>query len=300
MKALVTGSSGFIASNLVDYLKSTGYEVVGYDIKTGQDILNYKQLQQTFNHHKFDEVYHLAAQAFIGPGEADPYMDLKINGVGMLNMLRCIEKHRVPMVFTSSGSVYGLTDSFPHAENALLHPTANYGCTKRLAELYLQKWVTMTGIPAKAVRFSSVYGVGRGMNGPVNVFINLALRGKPLTVYGDGSQTRDAVYIEDAIRGLRLVQMKGEPGEIYNIGCGEEHSVREIAEIVSTISGVEVVYVSGHEFSKFDVKRSYYDISKVRKLGYKPKYSLKAGILETYAKTVVCNELNELLVEVEK
>jgi len=281
MKALVTGSSGFIASNLVRYLKEKGYDVVSYDIKTGQDILNFDQLRNTFIENEFDEVYHLAAQAFIGPGEADPYRDLDINGKGMLNMLRCIEEFRVPMVFTSSGSVYGLTDSFPHKENALIRPTANYGCTKRLAELYLQKWVIMAEINAKIIRFSSVYGPGRGMNGPVNVFLTLAMRGKPLTVYGDGSQTRDTVYVDDALYGLILVQQKGVPGEVYNIGCGEEHSAAEIAAVVSRLTGAEVSYILGHEFSKFDVKRSYYDISKLKTLGYTPRYSLLDGVKKT-------------------
>jgi len=281
MKAFVTGSSGFIASNLVRYLMEKGCEVVSYDIKTGQDILDFDHLRDTFIENEFDEVYHLAAQAFVGPGEADPYRDLDINGKGMLNMLRCIEEFRVPMVFTSSGSVYGLTDSFPHKEDALIRPTANYGCTKRLAELYLQKWVIMAGIDAKIIRFSSVYGAGRGMNGPVNVFCTLAMRGKPLTVYGDGSQTRDTVYVDDALYGLTLVQRKGVPGEVYNIGCGEEHSAAEIAEIVSRLTGAEVSYILGHEFSKFDVARSYYDISKLKGLGYEPSYSLLDGIKKT-------------------
>jgi len=281
MKILCTGSSGFIASNLVRYLTEKGHEVLSYDIKTGQDILNFDQLRNTFMENEFDEVYHLAAQAFVGPGEADPYRDLDINGKGMLNMLRCIEEFNVPMVFTSSGSVYGLTDSFPHKEDALIRPTANYGCTKRLAELYLQKWVIMAGVNAKIIRFSSVYGAGRGMNGPVNVFLTLAMNGKSLTVYGDGSQTRDTVYVDDALYGLTLVQRNGVPGEVYNIGCGVEHSVSEVATIVSSLTDAEVSYILGHEFSKFDVARSYYDISKIKGIGYAPKYSLLEGVRKT-------------------
>lgn len=281
--ALVTGSSGFIGRNLVRNLRGSGYQVVEYDLKTGQDILNYEQLYQTFKDHAgFDEVYHLAAQAFVGPGEAEPYKDLDINGKGMLNMLRCIDHFCTPMVFTSSGSVYGLTDSFPHSEDALIRPTANYGCTKRLAELYLQKWVMMNDVEARIIRFSSVYGTDRGKQGPVNVFLELALEGKPLTVYGDGSQTRDMVHISDAISGVRCVLENGEPGEIYNIGIGREHSVKEVAEIVSELTGTELIFVEGHKFSPFDVKRSYYDISKIKGLGWEPKISLPVGILRTY------------------
>jgi UDP-glucose 4-epimerase len=227
-------------------------------------------------------VYHLAAQAFVAPGEAYPYKDLDINGKGMLNMLRCIEEFDVPMVFTSSGSVYGLTDSFPHAEDALIRPTANYGCTKRLAELYLQKWVIMKGIDAKIVRFSSVYGPDRGKQGPVNIFLELSIEGKPLTVYGDGSQTRDMIHISDANSGVFHVLYHGTPGEIYNIGIGREHSVKEVAEIIAELTGVDLTFVSGHEFSPFDVKRSYYNIDKIKELGWSPKISLPVGILKTY------------------
>jgi len=280
--ALVTGSAGFIGRNLVRYLRDLNYHVIEYDLKTGQNILNYDQLRSVFEDNSIDEVYHLAAQAFVGPGEANPYRDLDINGKGMLNMLRCIEEFRVPMVFTSSGSVYGLTDSFPHAEDAIIKPTANYGCTKRLAELYLQKWVIMKNIDAKIVRFRSVYGMDRGKQGPVNIFLELAIEGKPLTVYGDGAQSRDLVHISDAIRGVRHVLYSGKPGEIYNIGVGREHSVKEVAEIIAELTGTTVVYVLGHEFSPFDVKRSFYDIEKIKSIGWSPGISLPVGILRTY------------------
>lgn len=232
-----------------------------------------------------DEVYHLAAQAFVEPGEKDPYLDLEINGKGMLNLLTSLtELHSEkgispPAVFSSSGSVYGLTNSFPHNENALIRPTANYGCTKRLAELYMQKWATMSGLNIRAIRFSSVYGPGRGFNGPVNVFIELAKQRRPLTVYGDGSQTRDLLYVDDAVAGLRHVLKHGTSGEIYNIGSGVETSVLQVAQIIAGYTGAEYRLVEGHKFSKFDVSRSYYDISKIRGIGWTPKYMPSDGIL---------------------
>jgi len=280
VKALVTGSAGFIGRNLVKHLNELGYTVIEYDIATGQDILDYDQLRSHIYH--CDEVYHLAAQAFVGPGEADPYRDLDINGKGMLNILRCVEEFNIPMVYTSSGSVYGLTDSFPHAEDALIRPTANYGCSKRYAELALQKWVIMKDIDAKITRFSSVYGVDRGRQGPVNIFLEKALKGEPLTVFGDGSQSRDLIYISDVLNGLMIVMHHGTPGEIYNIGCGVEYKVREVAEIISKLTEAKITYVKGHKFSPFDVKRSYFKIEKARMLGYKPEVSLEEGIKRIY------------------
>ena len=280
----MTGSSGFLGGHLVEHLRGEGYEVATYDIAEGQDVTDLEELRLAFEEWApIDEVYHLAAQASVGPGEEDPEMDLMVNGVGTINVLACVDEHSTPespisLVFTSSGAVYGLTDSIPHAEDALIRPTANYGCSKRYAELLCQKHALMHGTDVKVTRFSSVYGPRRGGHGPVNIFVGLALQGKPLTVYGDGSQTRDCVYYLDAIRGLRAVQGLGAPGEIYNIGSGREASVGEIAEIVRRFTEAEITFVKGHRFSKFDVRRSYFDISKARGLGYEPRISLEEGI----------------------
>jgi len=133
------------------------------------------------------------------------------------------------------------------------------------------------GTDAKIVRYSSVYGPGRG-HGPVNIFINKALHGLHLTVYGDGSQTRDLTYIMDAIRGLKIVLKNGVSGEVYNIGTGVETSVDMVANIVSPyFEGSEILYVD-HEFSPYDLKRSVYDISKSGLIGYSPMTPLVEGV----------------------
>jgi UDP-glucose 4-epimerase len=276
---LVTGSGGFVARNLVNYLRSTGEAVITYDIKQNpwEDITNYENLHSIFNAYNPSEVYHLAAQAFVGPGEKDPYADLRINGYGMINILKCTKEFDCKLLFTSSGAVYGLTDSFPAREDASLFPVANYGCTKLLAEYYLRKWVLTDGIDAKIVRFSSVYGLGRGREGPVNTFIEKALDGETLTVFGDGSQTRDMVHVIDAIRGMTQIMKSGASGQAYNIGLGEEHSVLEVAQEVSSLTGARIEMVP-KALSKFDVSRSYYNISKARKVGYSPEIPLKHGI----------------------
>ena len=291
---LVTGSSGFIARNLVKHLTTMGEEVITFDIKkdSSEDITNYNSVYRYFKYFQPREVYHLAAQAFVGPGEADPYLDLRINGFGMINILKCVTEFNCKLLFTSSGSVYGLTDSFPHRENAVLKPMANYGCTKLLAEIYLGKWVRQEGIDAKIVRFSSVYGPDRGREGPVNVFLEKALAGETLTVYGDGSQTRDMVHVSDAINGMKIVMSKGRVGEVYNIGLGEEHSVLEVAQMVGRLTG-SMVEIVPKALSKFDVQRSYYDISKAKKLGYRPNISLKEGIELTYSHLLQSREASK-------
>jgi len=279
---LVTGSAGFLGKHLVDYLTEKEHAVVEYDIATGQDILDYEQLRSVFQHDgegPIDAVYHLAAQAHVGPGERDPYSDLDRNGKGMLNVLRCVEEFKVPMVFTSSGAVYGHTGPMLNVEDVMVRPTSNYGCTKRLAEMYLQKWVLNTGIDAKIVRFSSVYGPGRGKHGAVNAFIARAVSGESLTVYGDGSQTRDMIHWRDACHGLELALEKGKPGEIYNIGYGLAHSILQVALIVQDLTGASIEFIEGHEFTKFDVKQNKFKMSKARKeLGFEAMISLEKGI----------------------
>lgn len=276
MKILCTGGSGWIGSNLVMHLKKKGHEVFNYDLKEGYDIVDYLSLKECFEKRGFDCCYHLAAQPFLGPGENEPYNDVRINIFGMINMLRCLEEYNIPMVYTSSGAVYGVSETIPHREDAICMPASNYGVSKLAAEKYLKKWVLTKGVDAKIIRFSSVYGVGR-KHGPVNIFINKALQGLPLTIYGSGSQTRDLIYIEDAINGLEIVMEKGVRGEIYNIGLGEEHSVSEVAKIVQSNIDVPITHVK-HDMAPFDIARSWYDITKILGLGFDPKIGLEKGI----------------------
>ena len=278
MKILVTGGSGWVGSHLVKNLENEGHKVYNYDLKNGFDITNEVVLNDIFGM-GFDRVYHLAAQAFMGIGEKHPHRDVDINIKGMINLLQCIEKYKVPLVYTSSGAVYGITKSLPHSEDATCIPVSNYGVSKLAAEYYLKKWVATKEIDAKIIRFSSVYGKGR-THGPVNIFINRALANKPLTVFGTGKQTRDLTYIDDAIQGVKLVMEKGCTGETYNIGVGYETSVETVANIVGKHFDAEVTYVP-NELGAFDLPRSWYDISKISKLGYEADYDPVRGIVKT-------------------
>lgn len=278
MKILVTGGSGFIGSYLIEYLKEKGNKIFNYDIREGHDITDYEHMYNIFETNNFSEVYHVAAQAFLGPGEKDPYMDIRVNEFGMINLLKCLEKFDIPMVFTSSGAVYGHSE-IPHREDLVCVPVSNYGVSKLAAENYLRKWVITEGVDARIVRFSSVYGPGR-KHGAVNIFINQGVAGKPITVFGRGHQTRDFQHIEDAIRGLELALQRGNSGEIFNIGLGEEHSVVEVAKIVQRYVDVSIEHID-HELSPFDLPRSWFDITKAGKLGYKPRMGLKLGIQST-------------------
>jgi len=267
-----------MGKSLGRYLDVKGFETCSYDLVDGYDIANYDQLNEYINNENPDMIYHLAAQAFLGPGEEDPYNDIRVNQFGIINLLKCLEDKDIPMVYTSSGAVYGVGE-IPHRESNVCIPVSNYGVSKLAAENYLRKWVVTTGIDAKVVRFSSVYGPHR-KHGPVNIFINKALANEPLTIFGTGAQTRDMLHIEDAVRGLDLVMERGKRGEVYNIGIGEENSVAEVAKIIQRFLGAQVIYAK-HDLSVFDLSRSWYDISKARTLGFRPRLDLTLGISST-------------------
>lgn len=283
MNYLVTGAAGFIGKSLCVMLHTSGVNPVPFDIKydAKHDIRDLDSLRSVIKNYDCEAIFHIAAQAFVRPGEIEPIKDIDINIKGMVNVLECAREFDIPVLYTSSGAVYGRT-SVPQHEDQYPQPLANYGCSKLAAEFYLKKYVYTQGLDAKITRFSSVYGPGRGPHGPVNAFIWKALRGEDLTVYGDGRQTRDMIHILDAVEGILKVYEKGRPGEIYNIGLGEEHSVLEIAEIVSEITNQPITFMPVPEYGTFDIDRSCYNIEKAEAIGFKPEISLREGINMTY------------------
>lgn len=169
----------------------------------------------------------------------------------------------------------GACPDVPSREDSLCAPLSNYGVTKLAAENLCRKYALANGANVSITRFSSVYGPRR-TEGPVNIFIKQALKGGPITVFGDGSHTRDYVYVDDVIKGLYLVMEKGKT-ETYNLASGKETSVNEIAEIISGLTGAKIVHVPD-KMGRFDIPRNYFSIKRARALGYRPKIPLKKGI----------------------
>ena len=274
---LVIGGSGFVGSHLIAELKRRGHDVWNYDIAEGQDILDKKMLREQFARTKPKEVYHLAGSVVMIPAEEDPREDLLLNCMGTLNVIELCKEYEAKLLFTGTGASYGI-GATPHRENSLPMSVCNYGISKFAAENYIRKEVWVNGLKGVIVRFSSVYGDGRG-RGPVNIFTRQAREQGFMTVYGPGNQTRDIVHYSDAIRGMLLAMQSGEYGEIYNVGSGKETSVVEIAWMIHELTGAEVKHVD-HEESLYDLPRSWFDISKLQALGYEPLVDLKGGIKE--------------------
>ena len=276
MKVLITGSSGFIGSRLWDRLDDAGYDLIDYDLPK-RDILDVGGMGYVFNQ-KPNVVVHMAAQAYIPPGESDPVNNAITNVAGTVNVLEQAKMHGTKVVFCSTGAVYGSLARVPTYEEIQCDPESHYGVSKLAAEMYAKFYHQKRGVPVTITRFSSVYGAGRPA-GPINAFVERSLRDEPITIYGDGMTTRDYTYIDDVVEGLKLCIDGVIPfgGEVYNLASGVQTS---LLEVVDAIENVLDKKLDAHHEPEVpgDIRVNYFDIEKARRWGYNPKISLEEGI----------------------
>lgn len=217
MRILVTGGAGFIGSHLVDKLLSLGHEVTVIDnlsAGTGEflppqaefiqaDIRDRKTLQDLFEKRKFDVVYHEAAQTMVPVSIKDPSYDADENIMGLLSVLECARATGVrKIIFSSSAAVYGDNPALPLKENEVPVPESFYGLTKWMTEKYLELYKKLYGLDYTILRYSNVYGPRQGANGEggvIYIFAKALACGKPITIFGDGSQTRDFISVHDIV-----------------------------------------------------------------------------------------------------
>lgn len=234
-----------------------------------------------------DIIVHLAANTGVGPSVEDPRSDCTINVIGTFNMLEAARLNKVSrFVFASSGAPVGEVEPPIHEELAA-HPVSPYGASKLAGEGYCSCYFQTFGVPTVALRFGNVYGTGSGHKSSVVAkFINRALAGEVLEIYGDGKQTRDFIFIEDLVRAIQLATLKqGVAGEIFQIATAAETTLLELMEIlvpIMTKAGIKDVQVRHGAERLGDVKRNYSDTSKARQLlGWQAEYSLSAGLQAT-------------------
>ena len=286
MKVLVTGSSGFVGTHIRKRLIEDGYSVLGLDVaKPKEQIedrffhmkLTDNRMENIFKENSIDAVLHMGAQAYVAPGEANPVQNAIDNVAGTVNVLENARKKGVAVVFTSSGAIYGNVQRIPVHEEVVCRPESHYGISKLCAEEYAKFYYYKRDLPVTITRFSSVYGGGRKA-GPINLMCERAVMGEPITIYGDGSTTRDLTYVSDVVDGLKLCIDDTIPcGDIYNIASGVQTSVLGIVKTIEKVMGrkVEIEYQPEVEG---DIKINYFDISKAQRYGYNPKVTLEEGI----------------------
>jgi len=243
MKVLVTGGAGFIGSHLVDALVDKGHQVVVVDIDQKPDgkmfywgdITNLVGLASIFEHERPEVVFHLAAQTSVRASVRNPTKDAEANVIGTVNVAWCSAMADVrKLIFTSSGgAIYGEPDHIPVAEDHPIRPASPYAVSKYAGELYLHLF--RDKLSSVILRLANVYGPGQspfGEAGVVAIFAGQMKAGKRPTIFGDGSKTRDYVYVGDVVRAC-ICAMEAIPGGIYNIGTGIETSDQQVYDIVA-------------------------------------------------------------------
>jgi UDP-glucose 4-epimerase len=234
-----------------------------------------------------DVIVHLAANTGVGPSVADPRSDCVTNVIGTFNYLEAARQNQVKrFVFASSGAPVGECEP-PIHEDMAPHPVSPYGASKLAGEGYCSAYYRTFGIETVALRFGNVYGPGSGhKNSVVAKFIQQAMRGETLEIYGDGGQTRDFIYIDDLVRAIRLAAtVDGIGGEVFQIATNAETTVSEIVNMLLPIladSGIQKVKIKHSEPRIGDVRRNFSDTSKARRLlGWQARVDLMYGLIRT-------------------
>ena len=307
-RALVTGGAGFIGSHVADLFIEEGYEVeIIDDLSSGnrsnlndravfhQTSVVSPETRNVVRKGKFDVVVHLAAQIDVRKSVADPIFDASTNIVGTLNILEAIRESgmKTRIVFTSTGgAIYGDFNTPPNVETFAKDPESPYAISKLAAEYYLSYYGRVHGLEHVALRFGNVYGPRQdphGEAGVVAIFCNRILAGKPLTIFGDGRQTRDYVYVGDVARGVFLGATQHIPpaarldARAFNIGTGVGTSVIDLARLLQEAAGssAETLFAPKRQGEQ---QESFLDASKARSnLGWEPLVSLSEGLSKTFA-----------------
>jgi UDP-glucose 4-epimerase len=291
MKILVTGGAGFIGSNLVDKLIDEGHKVFVIDnLSTGKkeninkkaifykvDICLLDKILHLFK--GIDYVFHLAANPRVVFSVKNPIESHKVNVNGTLNVLYASYKNKIKrLIFASSAAVYGDIKKLPLKENMTPKPISPYGLHKLIGEHYCQLFSNLYNLETVCLRYFNVYGPRMDPNGPyalvIGKFLKLRKENKPLTIYGDGKQTRDFIYVDDIVKAniLAMKSKKVGKGEVINICSGKNYSINYIAKLI----GGKKIYLPAR---KGEMKHTLGDNSLAKKLlGWKPEISLEEGI----------------------
>ncbi len=289
----VTGGAGFIGSHTVDHLLELGCRVVVLDdFSTGRrenlaqwaadDRLEIVEVdiadgifaplaEVTRRLGPVSRIVHLAAQVSVVRSLANPLDDLRVNGGGMIQVLeyaRCQGVDKV--VLSSSAAVYGDVADLPVREQTECRPVSPYGINKRASELYLHYYATVHGVPYTALRFFNVYGPRQDPTSPysgvISIFADRAAAGELITIYGDGEQTRDFIYVGDVARAVATVCLSDEgSGMIANLGTGQQTSINELARTILEICGSDA-RLRYAEARAGDIRDSVAEISRIREI----------------------------------
>lgn len=295
-RIIVTGGAGFIGSHLVDACLKAGHEVIVIDnLSVGRldnlaaqkqnpsirivkaDVSQTREIEMLFQ--GVDWVFHLAARADIVPSIQMPLIYHSANVDGTISVLECARKAGVKrFIYAASSSCYGIATQFPTPETAPIAPEYPYALTKNIGEQYVMHWEKLYGLPALSLRFFNVFGPRARTSGTYGavfgVFLAQKANNRPLTIVGDGKQTRDFTYVTDIVSALLTAAESDLSGEIFNVGSGGTYSVNSLAQLM----GGAVTYIPKRPG---EPDCTFADISKIRHmLRWEPRVKFEDGVQE--------------------
>ena len=294
-QVLITGGAGFVGSHIAATLAPDNDVWVLDNFSTGErsnvpagvnviegNVRDETTIDAALSN--VDVVYHEAAMVSVPESVEHPVNCHDLNGSATVQLLDCARRHDVRVILASSAAVYGNPESVPITEATTTDPTSPYGFEKRLSEQYAQFYTDTYGLPTVPLRYFNVYGP-RGLDGEyagvIGTFVRQAQSGNPLTVEGDGEQTRDFVHVDDVVRANLLAATTDAVGQPFNVGTGHSVTINHLAETVRDVVGEEVP-IEHVPPRADDIERSEADLQNSRDLlGFDPMVSLRDGLERT-------------------
>lgn len=304
-KYLITGGAGFIGSTLANYLSKENSVIVIDDLSMGKEenlikssklqfingsVTDSELMNDILSNNTFDYVFHLAAIASVADSVERPVETHQVNFESVLMLLELIRKYQKDLkrlIFSSSAAVYGDEPTLPKKEESVIRPLTPYAVDKFAAEQYVLDYNHLYGVKTSAVRFFNVYGPNQNPESPYSGVISILVdRYKKIQkgedtqfiLFGEGSQSRDFVFIEDVVQALLLVAKKEESlGKQFNVGTGIATTLNGLIEIIDRTLGFKLPLE--HEAERDgDIKESVADISRLKSLGFTPSFSVRDGM----------------------
>lgn len=305
MNILVTGGAGFIGSHLVTLLLSSGHTVtVLDDLSTGKrenlptgcrglqlhvgDIADTAALDVALQQQ--DAVVHLAAVASVEASVRDPVGTHRTNLEGSIRLFDMAARRGVRrVVYASSAAVYGDSQALPLGEDSEKRPLTPYAADKLAGEHYLGHYHRTDALDATAFRFFNVFGPRQDPTSPysgvISIFLDRAKRGERATVFGDGKQTRDFIFVTDVVNALHFALLRPDRSQVtlpvYNVGRGSEVSLLQLLDLIGSIPDVEPIGVDFKAPREGDIVRSVADVSRLQAAGWQPHCSIEEGLRQT-------------------
>ena len=293
MKCIVTGGAGFLGSHLAELLVKKKHKVIVIDnLISGNkknlskflskinfvkaDINNTKKIGKYFKN--VDWVFHLAALADIVPSINDPKSYFKNNVQGTLNILELCRKSKKlkKFIYIASSSSYGIPKKYPTGEKSEIKPQYPYALTKRMGEELVEHWGQVYNLPVISLRCFNIYGTRSRTSGAygavLGVFLAQKIRKKPFTIVGSGNQKRDFTYVTDVVDAIYHVAKSKIKNNIFNIGSGKTVSINQLVKLLGNNKRIKLPRRPGEPFI------THADISKINKLGWKPKINIAQGV----------------------